>query len=39
MAPELATIRRLALEIGYIAACFEDAKDRNPKANEYASAN
>jgi hypothetical protein len=39
MAPELATIRRLALEIGYLAACFADYKDENPKANEKATTN
>lgn len=39
MTPELETVRRLALEIGYLAACFDDYKDTNPKANETASAN
>jgi hypothetical protein len=39
MAPELDTVKNLALDAGYLAACFEDAKDRNPNANERAPIN
>jgi hypothetical protein len=38
MTPELDTVKNLALEVGYLAACFEDAKDNNPNANENAPA-
>lgn len=36
MTPELETIANLALEIGYLAACFADSADSNPRANECA---
>ena len=39
MSPELAIVQHLALEIGYLAACFADYADNNPKANENAATN
>jgi len=39
MTHELATVQRLALEIGYLAATFADMTDNNPKANECRAAN
>jgi hypothetical protein len=39
MIPELEIVKKLALEVGYLAACFEDYKDTNPKANETAATN
>jgi hypothetical protein len=39
MSPELATVQQLALEIGYLAACFADYADKNPKANETTTTN
>ena len=39
MTPELDTVKNLALEVGYLAATFEDMKDSNPKANECRAAN
>jgi hypothetical protein len=38
MTPELDTVQNLALEVGYLAACFADYVDPNPRANETAPA-
>jgi hypothetical protein len=34
MAPELAAIAQMKIEVGYLAACFADYADPNPRANE-----